>query len=142
MVLREFHPDAGLFEELLSCHQYGHGGLGRYRGSDIQNGSGIGAIFRSLFNRLFVPLVRTSAPHLKQAFEAVKPHLREAASSVATEAGKNIANKLTEVLASTTAPPAPQAGTGRKRKLEKKRKRTTTIRNLKRIPPFDLPDSF
>ena len=146
MVLQPFRPEAGLFEDMIRSHQYGHGALGRYRGSDMQNGSGIGSFLRSLFSRFAMPLVRSAMPHMKTALEAAKPHLSNAAHTVVGEVSKGVANKINEVLAAQPA----QEGTGRRKRLAitkkapsaNKRKRNGSVRYLKRIPPFDLPDSF
>ena len=153
MGLKPFNPDAGLYEDILSHNQIGHGALGRYRGSELQNGAGLGSFFRSIFSRVArfaTPLVRSAMPHVKSALESAKPHLGAAAQSVVNEAGKGIAEKISQVLSSastaqqSTGDPQQQTGTGRKRRravgVSVSRKKRGS--RLSRIPPFDLPDSF
>jgi hypothetical protein len=141
MVLQEFKPEAGLYEELLMSNQIGHGPLGRYRGSDLQNGSGIGSFLRSMFSRVArfaTPLIRTAAPHMKAALESAKPHLSNAANTVVTEASKNIVSRIAETLGASQQ----QQGSGKRKIIQKKHPKKRRIKNLSRIPPFDLPDSF
>ena len=89
MGIRAFQPDSGLFEELLIQNQIGHGALGRFRGSEFQNGSGLGSFLRSIFSRVSrftAPLVRSAMPHVKSALESAKPHLSTVARSAFDEA--------------------------------------------------------
>ena len=141
MGLKEFIPDANLYEDLLVSHQIGHGALGRYRGSDLQNGSGLGSFLRSLFTRISrfaTPLIRTATPHLRTALESARPHLNQAAETVLSETSKGVAKKINDILNTQ-----PQEGSGkRKRGISKSRPRKRKSVKLKRIPPFDLPDSF
>jgi hypothetical protein len=147
MVLKRFEPDTSLYDHIFDSNQVGHGALGRYRGSDLQNGAGLGSFLRGLFSRVArfaTPLVRSAAPHVKAGFTAATPHLREAAQSVLTEAGSALAKKVGNLLDPTTT----QTGSGRapitkkkKQKPKQKRRSRKTIR-ITRLPPYDVPDSF
>ena len=146
MGIKVFQPDSGLFEELLIQNQIGHGALGRFRGWEFQNGSGLGSFLRSIFSRVSrftAPLVRTAMPHVKSALESAKPHSSTAAKSAFDEASRGVVNKLLEIIGSAATESNNQAGTGRKRKvIYKKKLPRQSVTRLRRIPPFDLPDSF
>ena len=125
-------PDVARYEDVIGS-QHGSGVMMRYRGSPYQNGSGFPLFLRNIFSKIgsFVkPLLRQAAPHAKAAMNAAAPHLKEAATGAikeaATQATQAIARKL-----------SPQEGSGKRRGVTKKKKRRT-----RRIPPFNIPDSF
>jgi hypothetical protein len=149
MGLKRFVPEEDLFEQIFSSNQVGNGALGRYRGSDLQNGAGLGNFLRTLFSRVAkfaTPLVRSAAPHLRAGLASATPHLREAAKSVLTETGNHLARKVSNLFDTTSEQQQQQqSGTGRKRKAISKKphnpRRRKTIK-LSRVAPYDLPDSF
>jgi hypothetical protein len=144
MGLKAFVPDASLYDDLLNSRQIGHGSYGRYIGSNFQNGAGIGSFFRSLFTRHILPIVRSARPHLAKALSAARPSLNQAASAALAEAGSSVSKKLNDILTPAPTANAPQAGAGKRKRAHRKggptRKRKTI--RLKRVPPFDIPDSF
>lgn len=84
-------PDA---EAYLKYYQDQAGGnLPRFYGG--QHGYGLGSLIRSLVRRL-IPigskLIKTARPMAKRAIEIAKPHVNDAMSELAKEAGKKIAN--------------------------------------------------
>ena len=160
MGIQPFNPGTDLYEDIFSQNQVGHGALGRYRGSDLQNGSGIASFLRSMFSRVArfaTPLIRNAMPHVKSALESAKPHLGAAATSLMNDASKELTAKISRVLApsatSTAATPQPgqldpQSGSGRRKRIRRAPQQVSNKRPkkrskfLQRIPPFDLPDSF
>lgn len=144
MGITAFSPDTDLFEQLLIQNQVGHGALGRFRGSEYQNGSGLGSFLRGLMSRVSrftAPLVRSAMPHVKMALENAKPHLSEAAQSALKEAGRGISSKILQVVSDKSES---QSGSGRRRITKKSRRKIgrSSVTKLRRIPPFDIPDSF
>ena len=94
-------------------------------------------------SRFTAPLVRSAMPHVKSALESAKPHLSTAARSAFDEASRGVVNKLVETIGSAaTSVPNSQSGSGRRKVIRKKRLPRHSVTRLRRIPPFDLPDSF
>jgi len=131
MPLVPYTPDVRRYDGVFVT-QIGSGAMVRYRGNAMQNGSGFPQILKSLFAKVgsFVrPLLRQAAPHARAAVTAAMPHLKEAASGaikdVTAQATQALARKLT-----------PQEGSG------KRKRRGVTKKKTRRIPPYNLPDSF
>jgi hypothetical protein len=138
MPLVEYVPDPRRYEDIFA-NQVGYGPIVRYQGSNLQNGSGF---FPQLLKNLFAkianfakPFVTAATPHVKSAFEAAKPHLRDAASGAVKEA----TSRVTDALARNLAPQQEGSGIRKKKRYAKK---TTTVKRIRRIPPIDIPDFF
>jgi hypothetical protein len=129
MPLVAYVPDPRRYDEIF-LDQTGYGTLVRYRGSNLQNGSGF---FPQILKNLFARFVRTAAPHAKAAFAAAAPHLKEAAGEVFKDTSKSIGDAISRRL-------APQEGQGVKRKRRTLKPRR--VKKLRRIPPRDIPDLF
>jgi hypothetical protein len=125
MPLVPYVPDPRRYDDVFA-DQVGHGTLVRYRGSNLQNGSGF---FPQILKNFFARLMRTAAPHAKAAFSAASPYLKEAATEVFKDTTAQIGEAISRKI-------APQEGQGIKRK----RIPPSRIKRLKRIPPRDIPD--
>ena len=131
MPLVTYVPDVARYEDVFGS-QSGSGVMVRYRGSPYQNGSGFPLFLKNIFSKIgsFVrPLLRQAAPHARAAMNAAVPHLKDAATGAIKEAASQATQAIARKLSA-------QEGTGRRRGLTMKKKKT------RRIPPFNIPDSF
>ena len=129
MPLVPYVPDPRRYEEIF-VEQTGYGTLVRYRGSNLQNGSGF---FPQILKNFFARFIKTAAPHAKAAFAAATPHLKEAAGEVFKDTTTRLGEAINRRL-------APQEGQGLKRR--RKALKPKRVKRLRRIPPRDLPDLF
>ena len=129
MPLVPYVPDPTRYEDVFVI-QTGHGPFIRYRGS-LQNGSGF---FPQILKNLFAKIANFARPilepHARAAFEAAKPHLKEAASGLVKEA----TDRVSETIGKRLAPQ--QHGRGRKRRSAIKR----ASKKPRYIPPKNMPD--
>ena len=131
MPLVEYVPDPRRYEGVFTV-QTGYGPMVRYRGSHAQYGAGFPQVLKSLFAKLVAfakPIISNAAPHARAAFEAAKPHLTHAASSLVSEAGKGAVEAITRKFSKA------QEGNGKRKRVVRRRKRA-------RVHPYDIPDYY
>ena len=132
MPIVPYVPDVARYQDIFGS-QLGSGVMMRSRGSPYQNGSGFPLFLRNIFSKIgsFVkPLLRQAAPHDRAAVNAATPHLKEAVTGAIKEAATQVTQAIARKL-------SPQEGSGKRRGVVKKKKRRT-----RRIPPFNIPESF
>jgi hypothetical protein len=128
MPLVAYVPDPRRYEDIFVV-QTGHGPFIRYRGS-LQNGSGFfPQVLKSLFAKIANFARPILEPHARAAFEAAKPHLKEAASGLVKEATSKATDLISRRL--TT-----QEGRGRKRRKTARK----AVKKPRYIPPKNMPD--
>ena len=129
MPLIPYVPDPTRYDDVFVI-QTGQGPFVRYRGS-LQHGSGF---FPQILKNLFAKIANFARPilepHAKAALEAVKPHLKDAASGFVKEATSRVTESINQKLAPR------QEGRGRKRKPVARR----ASKRPRYIPPKNMPD--
>lgn len=139
MPLVEYVPDPRRYEGIFTV-QIGYGPMVRYRGSHAQYGAGLPQVLKGLFAKLLSlakPIIKSASPHARAAFEAAKPHLKEAASTLVSEAGRGAVEAISRRFNSDAN--KSQEGSGRK-----VRRKTRKVKNHKRarIAPYNIPDYY
>jgi len=132
-MLVPFKPDPAYYQGIFAS-QVGHGHVVRYRGSNLQNGSGF---FSNLFTRFVSfakPLLKSAMPHAKAAFEAAKPHLTAAATGIAKEATSRAAETISKRLSGE------QSGSGKRKRRTIAKSKSSRHKKHRSLPPYNIPD--